>query len=114
MVLIKKNVLSASIATVLLGSTGAFAANDRGFTSDTDWSEEQAGFNGHVGTTFEYETKSTDNYLGKILKHTRFSRPISANLIGNLQQSMALSLSIADKKKKAITKMKQVCKTIYH
>ncbi|WHG33622.1 hypothetical protein QDW97_10230 [Escherichia coli] len=40
MVLIKKNVLSASIATVLLGSTGAFAANDRGFTSDTDWSEE--------------------------------------------------------------------------
>lgn len=36
MVLIKKNVLSASIATVLLGSTGAFAANDRGFTSDTD------------------------------------------------------------------------------
>ena len=46
MVLIKKNVLSASIATVLLGSTGAFAANDRGFTSDTDWSEEQAGFNG--------------------------------------------------------------------
>nr|WP_249927360.1 hypothetical protein [Escherichia coli] len=42
MVLIKKNVLSASIATVLLGSTGAFAANDRGFTSDTDWSEEQA------------------------------------------------------------------------
>ena len=63
MVLIKKNVLSASIATVLLGSTGAFAANDRGFTSDTDWSEEQAGFNGHVGTTFEYETKSTDNRL---------------------------------------------------
>lgn len=68
MVLIKKNVLSASIATVLLGSTGAFAANDRGFTSDTDWSEEQAGFNGHVGTTFEYETKSTDNYLGKTVK----------------------------------------------
>ncbi|MCP3508108.1 hypothetical protein NLM80_08830 [Escherichia coli] len=118
MVLIKKNVLSASIATVLLGSTGAFAANDRGFTSDTDWSEEQAGFNGHVGTTFEYETKSTDNYLGKTVKeYTKtheISRPISANLIGNLQQSMALSLSIAGKKKKAITKMKQVCKTIYH
>ena len=114
MVLIKKNVLSASIATVLLGSTGAFAANDRGFTSDTDWSEEQAGFNGHVGTTFEYETKSTDNYLGKTVKEYTKTHEIFQAYFSQPNWQLALSLSIADKKKKAITKMKQVCKTIYH
>lgn len=118
MVLIKKNVLSASIATVLLGSTGAFAANDRGFTSDTDWSEEQAGFNGHVGTTFEYETKSTDNYLGKTVKEYTKTHEIFQAYFSqpNWQFAAIYGLKSIDRRQeeKAITKMKQVCKTIYH
>lgn len=66
--LMKKSLLSVSIMTAIFTSMSTFAANDRGFNSDNDYASDDAGFSGHVGETFEYEEKNTDNYQGKTVK----------------------------------------------
>ncbi|KIE20184.1 porin [Vibrio sinaloensis] len=58
----KRTTLSVLIANTLLLSTTAFAANDRGFAPEDTFFDEALQFGGHVGSSVEYEYKTTTDW----------------------------------------------------